>query len=108
MFRDCTQLVGGAGTAWSSSHLTADYAHIDGGTVNPGYLTGVRYEPYVFFDENTGVMTFYADGKQTERVGTMYNLPEEGVQPVWTTDGTQDEVLKRKLDLLAKRKNKNK
>lgn len=98
MFRDCTQLVGGAGTAWSSSHLTADYAHIDGGTTNPGYLTGVRYEPYVFFDENTGVMTFYADGKQTERVGTMYNLPEEGVQPVWTYDGTQDEVTKVVFD----------
>lgn len=34
-----TNLVGGAGTVWSSSHINVDYAHIDGGTSNPGYFT---------------------------------------------------------------------
>ena len=28
-------------TAFDSGHTSAAYAHIDGGTENPGYLTGV-------------------------------------------------------------------
>ena len=40
MFDGCTSLVGGAGTVYSSSHIDAAYAHIDGGTSNPGYFTG--------------------------------------------------------------------
>ncbi len=39
MFKECPNLVGGAGTVWSSSHIDASYAHIDGGTDNPGYFT---------------------------------------------------------------------
>ena len=39
MFANCTKLVGGTGTKFSSSHLDAAYAHVDGGTSNPGYLT---------------------------------------------------------------------
>lgn len=35
-----TRLVGGAGTTWSASNPTdKTYAHIDGGTSNPGYFT---------------------------------------------------------------------
>lgn len=39
MFTDATSLVGGAGTKFSSSHIDKAYAHIDGGTSNPGYFT---------------------------------------------------------------------
>ena len=39
MFRRCESLVGGAGTAFDEDHICADYAHIDGGSSNPGYLT---------------------------------------------------------------------
>ena len=39
MFSGCTSLVGGAGTVFNSSNITATYAHIDGGTSNPGYFT---------------------------------------------------------------------
>ena len=39
MFKDCTSLVGGQGTTYNASHVDADYAHIDGGTANPGYFT---------------------------------------------------------------------
>ena len=39
MFKDCTNLVGGAGTTYDSSNVGLEYAHIDGGTSNPGYLT---------------------------------------------------------------------
>ena len=40
MFEGCTSLVGGSGTTYDSSHTDASYAHIDGGSSNPGYLTG--------------------------------------------------------------------
>jgi surface protein len=39
MFYNCTRVVGGAGTTYSSSAVTSARAHIDGGTSNPGYFT---------------------------------------------------------------------
>ena len=39
MFWDCEKLVGGKGTEYSSDHVNGEYAHIDGGAENPGYLT---------------------------------------------------------------------
>jgi hypothetical protein len=40
MFDGCTSLVGGQGTTWNSSNpMDKTYAHIDGGTSNPGYFT---------------------------------------------------------------------
>ena len=39
MFTNCTNLVGGAGTIYDANHVDYTYAHIDGGSSNPGYLT---------------------------------------------------------------------
>ncbi len=39
MFKDCISLVGGQGTTYDANHIDATYAHIDGGTSNPGYFT---------------------------------------------------------------------
>ena len=39
MFSECYNLVGGAGTPFDSNHVNVTYAHIDGGTSNPGYFT---------------------------------------------------------------------
>ena len=39
MFTDCSKLVGGRGTAYNATHTDKAYAHIDGGTSNPGYFT---------------------------------------------------------------------
>lgn len=39
MFSDCPKLVGGKGTKFDSTHINGTYAHIDGGTSDPGYLT---------------------------------------------------------------------
>ena len=39
MFLACRSLVGGAGTTYDSSKVDKTYAHIDGGTSNPGYFT---------------------------------------------------------------------
>lgn len=48
MFHNCHSLVGGNGTAYDSAHQNSDYAHLDGGTSNPGYFSAVsRGEVYV-------------------------------------------------------------
>ena len=39
MFSGSTSIMGGMGTIYDANHVDADYAHIDGGTQNPGYLT---------------------------------------------------------------------
>ena len=39
MFIYCFSLVGGMGTTYSSDHIDAEYARIDGGPSNPGYFT---------------------------------------------------------------------
>ena len=39
MFTGCTSLVGGMGTTYDENHVDKTYAHIDGGTSNPGYFT---------------------------------------------------------------------
>ena len=39
MFAGCTSLVGGAGTPFDADHTDHTYAHIDGGSDNPGYFT---------------------------------------------------------------------
>ena len=41
MFSGCTNLVGGAGTKYDSTKIDKAYAHIDGGTSNPGYFTDI-------------------------------------------------------------------
>ena len=43
MFYGCTSLVGGAGTTYNSDKVDKEYARIDGGTSNPGYLTALTY-----------------------------------------------------------------
>ena len=43
MFENCTSLVGGKGTKYSSSHTDGAYAHVDEGTANPGYFTAPTY-----------------------------------------------------------------
>ena len=74
MFVDCTNLVGGAGTVYNPSYIDWTYAHIDGGTDNPGYLTDIADygkvdEPYaVLSDENT-VLTFYYDKRKEQNNG---------------------------------------
>ena len=42
MFYNCERLVGGHGTNYNPNHRNVEYAHIDGGTANPGYLTDIN------------------------------------------------------------------
>ena len=45
MFERCTKIVGGQGTRFDENHIDAAYAHIDGGTANPGYFTDKNAAP---------------------------------------------------------------
>ena len=47
MFLGCTNLVGGKGTKYDSNHIDASYAHLDGGSDNPGYLSDGLYNIWV-------------------------------------------------------------
>ena len=38
MFYRCLSIKGGRGTVFNSSHIRKEYAHLDGGTANPGYF----------------------------------------------------------------------
>lgn len=52
MFAGCTSLVGEKGTTYSEPNFNADYAHIDGGPSNPGYLTGTGEQIITEFEVN--------------------------------------------------------
>ncbi len=83
MFDVCYSLVGGKGTAYSSSNpKDKTYAHIDGGTSNPGYFTG-----------KGGVLRgdVNGDGKvNISDVTALINLLLAGNTPPSTADCNQD------------------
>ena len=47
MFKLCHELRGSAGTTYDSNHVNGSYAHIDGGPLNPGYLSERIYNLWV-------------------------------------------------------------
>jgi surface protein len=96
MFYNCESLVGGEGTVLDQNHLDATYAHIDGGTANPGYLT-LKLEAYAEYVQNpgttdktdsgvSGTLTFYYDANRSQHTGTVYDLNEGSEMPGWYTD----------------------
>ena len=87
MFANNFLLVGGQGTAWDASNpKDKTYAHIDGGTGNPGYLTD-KFNPvaYAVFDNN--ILTFYYDFERNSRTGKIYELNTGDNFPAWIYDG---------------------
>ena len=68
MFTGCTAIAGGAGTTYDADHTDYTYAHIDGGPLNPGYLTEKKYA-YASLNEDNTVLTFYYDGHKMDRGG---------------------------------------
>ena len=75
MFYNCYRLVGGMGTVFDSNHIDHAYAHIDGGTANPGYFTDKNapviadVEPYAVLSDSSTVLTFYYDDQKAARGG---------------------------------------
>ena len=95
MFTGCTSLVGGAGTAFAADHIGVGYAHVDGGTGNPGYFTEQKTQPYALFGPNEG-LTFYYDDQMFMRKDASnvdyapenyYDFPLSGEYPSWTPAG---------------------
>ncbi|MBQ9820906.1 MAG: BspA family leucine-rich repeat surface protein, partial [Muribaculaceae bacterium] len=69
MFRYCSRIVGGMGTTYDSNNVDKFYAHIDGGTDNPGYFTEKAGavitvgNPYVIYTSSDSTLTFYYDNQ---------------------------------------------
>lgn len=84
MFSDCPNLVGGAGTRYNSNFTDVTYAHIDGGPSNPGYFTSPP--PYAVLSEDGLTLTFYNDGLDGLKSGTVYSLNQGTDAPAWYTD----------------------
>ncbi|MBR5726516.1 MAG: BspA family leucine-rich repeat surface protein, partial [Muribaculaceae bacterium] len=98
MFTNCTSLVGGQGTTYNSSNPTdKTYAHIDGGTSNPGYFTEFK-EAYACYTESNTTLTFYYDSQRNSRTGTTYDLNTGIDDTGWDIDGTKANVTKVVFD----------
>ncbi len=91
VFNNSSKLVGGEGTKYNPSYLGASYARVDGGTSSPGYFTRV---PYVVWDSSAKSLTFYDDGKGSEKTGVIYNLNGPNTRPGWDTN---DDVTNRSV-----------
>ena len=92
MFIQCGKIIGGEGTTYDDNHTAADYAHIDGGTSNPGYLTTAPPEAYAVYNrssDNVSTLTFYYDNLRNtiQRIGIKkYDLNEGNDAPGWISD----------------------
>ena len=94
MFNNCTNLVGGAGTTYDANHIDAAYAHIDGGTDNPGYLTHANRptRAYAVYTPENTTLTFYYDDQLNHRSGTIYNLITGMYYPEWVPYGNSSPI----------------
>ena len=88
MFGDDTCLVGGKGTTYDASHIDKAYAHIDGGTSDPGYFTAAGTEAYAVYTPENTTLTFYYDTERGTRPGTTYDLNTGMNTPAWRAAGT--------------------
>ncbi|MBO7610067.1 MAG: BspA family leucine-rich repeat surface protein, partial [Muribaculaceae bacterium] len=83
MFDDCTSLVGGKGTTYDASHVNGAYAHIDGGTSNPGYFSS--HQAAAVYNSSTKTLTFYYDN--VAHSGDVGPLPSSNTsRPWWSSD----------------------
>jgi surface protein len=100
MFHECVSLVGGQGTAYDVNHTDKAYAHIDGGTSNPGYFTdkSAMPETYACYTPDNTTFTFYYDNQRSMRQGRIYDLNLSDYYPVWFTDGTKASVTRVVFD----------
>ena len=96
MFSNCNNLIGEQGTTYDSSHTDATYAHIDGGTSNPGYFSCKQHtwdsgvvttEPTC---ENKGIKTFTCTKCNTTKTEDIAALGHE-LTHVAKKDATTEE-----------------
>ena len=98
MFQNCTRLVGGQGTTYNSLNpKDKTYAHIDGGTSNPGYFHA-NAELYVCYTPSNATLTFYFDNLRSTRPGTTYHMDPDNPVSCWMESGNQTYVTKVVFD----------
>ena len=83
MFIQCGKIIGGEGTTYDDNHTAADYAHIDGGTSNPGYLTTAPPEAYAVYDPQAKTLSFCYDSNKSIYGENGYYLNEGATAPGW-------------------------
>ena len=93
MFGSNIYLVGGSGTAYAAANpKDKTYAHVDGGTSNPGYFTlAPDREAYACFVAADSTLTFHYDVMRSLRNSTAgmttYDVLNTSVStPQWVTD----------------------
>jgi len=84
MFLDCKKILGCRGTVYDVNHIDKDYAQLDYGGGDPGYLS-IPPEAYVLYD-GSSTLTFYCDYDRWFRIGTTYSLNEDNSLPDWSSD----------------------
>lgn len=83
MFSYCSRLVGGAGTIYNSDKLDKEYAHIDRGESDRGYLTAAPPEAYALYDSQAKTLTFCYDMNKSIYGENGYYLNEGNTAPGW-------------------------
>ena len=81
MFKNCTSLVGGAGTTYDGNYIDSTYARIDKGSSDPGYLTYKAPAGIAKVQIVKGIRGIYTlDGKKLAK-------PQKGLNIIRTDDG---------------------
>ena len=100
LFTGCNHLVGGAGTTYDEEHQNVDYAHIDGGPDNPGYLTSsgetpnvVAPEAYAVLSGDNTTLTFYYDDQKVESQRPWHDVRESITDVVFDSSMANDTTL---------------
>ncbi|MBR5685587.1 MAG: BspA family leucine-rich repeat surface protein [Muribaculaceae bacterium] len=84
MFYYCSKIKGSRGTTYNPNHTDASYAHIDGGTSNPGYLTDPDAPAaYACYTPSDSTLVFYYDTLRESQDGTTYDIFNGGSNPGW-------------------------
>ena len=87
MFYSNDHLIGCKLTGFNNSHEDKEYAHIDGGSSNPGYFTDPNGpETYACYTTSNTTLTFYYDAQRRSREGTTYVLNTGNYMPDWVDD----------------------
>ena len=101
MFTNCTSLVGGAGTAYDSSHIDKEYARLDGGPTSdtPGYFQEKTYNYSINASKLQAALNALSDDSPTALNFVKGNSSEiQGLTCISAaSDGIQDDGLEDKI-----------
>ena len=87
VFSNCQSIVGGAGTQFDPEHTDYDYAHVDGGSANPGYFTD-KNAPLVTAKYENHILTVEGDvsmAQALEQVGGRNVVAKDIAAIVWNS-----------------------